>query len=141
MHSFPLYKFSSVQLLSCVCLFAMAWIAAHQASISNTSSQKLLNSCPLNWWCHPTISFFVIPFSSHLQSFPSSWSLQMNQFFTSGGQSIRVSVSASLRSMNIQDWFPLEWTGWHFLQSKGLSRVFINTTIQKHQFFCTQLFL
>ena len=99
------------------------------------------NSCPLSWWCHPTISSSVGPFSSHLQSFPESGSFQMSQFFTSGGQSIRVSASTSIFPMNIQDWFPLGWTGWISLQSKGLSRVFSNTTIQKHQLFCAQLSL
>ena len=97
------------------------------------------NSCPLSWWWHPTISSSVIPFSSHLQSFPASGSFQMSQFFTSGGQSFGVSASASVLPMNIQDWFPLRWTGWISLQSKGLSRVFFNTTVQKHQFFSTQL--
>ena len=96
------------------------------------------NSCLLSRWCHPTISSFVIPFSSHLQSFPSSGSFQMSQFFASGGQSIGVSASASDLPMNTQDWFPLGWTVWISLQSKGLSRVFSNTTIQKHQFFSTQ---
>ena len=93
------------------------------------------NLCPLCQWCHPTISSSVIPFSSHLQSFPASGSFQMSQFFTSGGQSIRVSASASVLPMNVQDWFPLGWTGWISLQFKGLSRVFSNTTVQKHQFF------
>ena len=87
------------------------------------------NSCLLSQWCHPTISSSVILFSSHLQSFPASGSFQMSQFFTSGGQSIGVSVSASVLPMNIQDWFPLGWTGWISLQSKGLSRVFSNTTV------------
>ena len=90
------------------------------------------NSCPSSQWCHPTISSSVVPSSSHLQSFPASGSFQMSQFFTSGGQSIGVSVSASVLPMNIQDWFPLGWTGLISLQSKGLSRVFSNTTIQKH---------
>ena len=99
------------------------------------------NSCPLSWWCHPTISSSVIPFSSCLQSFPASGSFQMSRLFASGGQSIGVSASASVRPMNIQDWFPLEWTGWISLQSRGLSRVFFNTTVQKHQFFGTQLSL
>ena len=90
------------------------------------------NSCPLSPWCHPTISSSVIPFSSHLQSFPALGSFQMSQFFTSGGQSIGVSVSASVLPMNIQDWFPLGWTGWISLQSKGLTRDFSNTTVQKH---------
>ena len=90
-------------------------------------------------WCHPTISPSVVPFSSRLQSFPASGSFQMSQFFTSGGQSSGVSASASVLPMNIQDWYPLGWTSWIFLQSKGLSRVFSNTTVQKHQFFGTQL--
>ena len=89
------------------------------------------NSCPLSQWCHPTISSSVIPFSSRLQSFPASGSFQMSQFFVSGGQSIGVSASASVLPMNMQDWSPLEWTGWISLQSKGLSRVFFNTTVQK----------
>ena len=91
-------------------------------------------TCPLSQRCHPTISSSVVPFSSHLQSFPESGSFQMSQNFTSGGQSIGVSASASLLSMNIQDWFPFRWTGWFSLQSKGLLRVFSNTTVQKHQF-------
>ena len=92
------------------------------------------NSCPSSWWCHPTILSSVIPFSSCPQSFPASGSFPMNQFFASDGQSIGVSASASVLPMNIQDWFPLGWTGWISLQSKGLSRVFSNTTVQKHQF-------
>ena len=99
------------------------------------------NSCPLNQWCHPTISSSVIPFSSCSQSFPASGSFQMSQLFTSGGQSIRVSASTSVLPVNIQDWSPLGWTGWISLQSKGLSRVFSNTTVQKHQFFSAQLSL
>ena len=98
------------------------------------------NSCPSSWWCHPTFSSFVIPLSSCLQSFPASGSFQMSQFFTSGGQSIRISALSSVLPMNIQDWFPLGWTGWISLQSKGLSRVFFSTTVQKHQFFSVQLF-
>ena len=96
-------------------------------------------SCPMSQWCHPTISSSVIPKSSCLQSFPASGSFKMNQFFTSGRQSIWVSASASVLLVNIQDWFPLGWTGWISVQSKGLSRVFSNTTVQKHQFFGTQL--
>ena len=99
------------------------------------------NSCPLSQWCHPTISSSVVPFSSHLQSFPASGAFQMSQFFPSGGQSIGVWASASVLPMNIQDWFPLGWTGWISLQSNGLSRVFSNTIVQKHQFFGTQLSL
>ena len=97
------------------------------------------NSCPLSQWCHPTISSSVVPFSSHLQSFLASGSFQMNQFFASGGQSIGVSASTSVLPMNIQDWSPLGWTGWISLQSKGLSRVFSNTTVQKLSFLYTQL--
>ena len=93
------------------------------------------NSCPLSQWCHPTISSSVVPFSSCLQFFPASSFFQISQFFASGGQSIGVSASASVLPMNIQDWFPLGWTGWIFLQSKGLSRVFSNITVLKHQFF------
>ena len=99
------------------------------------------NSCPLSWWCHPTISSSVVLFSSHLQSFPASGSFQMSQLFTSGGQSIGVSASTSVLPMNIQDRSPLGWTSWISLQSKGLSRVFSNTTVYKHQFFGTQLSL
>ena len=99
------------------------------------------NSCPLSWWCHPTITSSVIPFSSCLQYLPAWGYFQMSQFFTSGGQSIGVSASASALPMSIQDWFPLGWTGWISLQSKGLSRVFAKTTVQKHQFLGTQLSL
>ena len=98
------------------------------------------NSCLLSQWCHPTISSSVIPFSSHLQSFPASGSFQMGLFFASGGQSIGVSASISVLPMNIQDWFPLGWTGWISLQSEGLSIVFSNTTVQKHQCFSAQLY-
>ena len=99
------------------------------------------NPCPLSRWCHPMISSSVVPISSHLQSFPESGSFQMSQFFTSGGQRIGVSGSASALPMNIQDWPPLGWTGWNSLQSRGLSRVFSNTTVQKYPFFDTQLSL
>ena len=99
-----------------------------------------LNSSPFSQWCLPTISSSVVPFS-HLQPFPASGSFQMSQFFASSGQRIGVSASASVLPMNIQDWFPLGWTGWISLQSKGLSRVFSNTTVQKHQFFSVQLSL
>ena len=98
------------------------------------------NSCPSSQWCHPPISSSVIPFSC-LQPFPASGSFLMSQFFESGGQSSAVSASASVLPVNIQDWFPLGWTGWISLQSKGLSRVFSNTTVQKHQFFGAQLSL
>ena len=98
------------------------------------------NSCPLSWWCHPTISSSVIPFSC-LQSFPTSGSFSMSQFFTSCGQSIGVSASASVLPVNIQDWFPLGLAGLISLQSKRLSRVFSNSTVKKHQLFSTQLSL
>ena len=96
-----------------------------------------LTSCPLSPWCYLTISFSVVPFSSHLRSLPASGSFPMSQFFALGGQSIGASASASVLPMNIQDWFPLGWTSWVSLLSKGLSRVFSNTTVQKHQFFST----
>ena len=99
------------------------------------------NSCPSGQWCHPTISSSVIPFSSCLQSFPGSGSFPRSQFLASGGQSIGVSASASVLPMNIQDWFPLWLTGWISLQSKGLSRVFSNITVQKHKFCGAQLSL
>ena len=99
------------------------------------------NSCPSSQWCHPTIWSPVVPFSSRLQSFPASGSFPVSQFFTSSGQSIGTSASASIPPMNIQDLFPLGWTGWISLQSKGLSRVFSNTTVRKHQFFGAQLSL
>ena len=98
------------------------------------------NPCPSSQWCHPTISSSVIPFSSCPQSFQSSGSFQMSQLFASGGQSIGVSASISVLPLNTQDWSPLGWTGWISLQSKGLSRVFSNTTVQKHQFFSALLY-
>ena len=99
------------------------------------------NPCPLSQWCHPTISSSVVPFSSRLQSFPASASFPMSQLFTSGGQSTGASASTSVLPVNTQDWSPLGWTGWISLQSKGLSRVFSNTTVQNHQFFGAQLSL
>ena len=132
-------QFSSVHSLSCVQLFAAPWTAAHQASCPSPTPGAYSNSCPLSRWCHPTISSSVLPFSSHLQSFPASGSFQMSQLFASGGHSIGVSASASVLPVNIQDWSPLGWTGWISLQSKGLSRVFSNITVQKHQFFSVQL--
>ena len=98
------------------------------------------NSCPLSQWCDPTISSSV-SLLSHLSSFPATGSFQMSQLFASGGQNFGVSASTSVLSINIQDWFPLGWTGWISLQSKGLSRVFSNTTVQKYQFFGSQLSL
>ena len=97
------------------------------------------NSCPSSRWCHPAISSSVVPFSSCLQSLQASGSFSMSQHFAWGGQSIGVSTSASVLPMNTQDWSPSGWTGWISLQSKGLSRVFSNTTFQKHQIFGTQL--
>ena len=108
---------------------------------SSPTPRVYSNSCPLCWWCHPTISSSVVAFSSCPQSLPASGSFQMSQLFASGGQSIRVSASTSVLPMNIQGWFPLGWTGWISLQSMGLSRLFSNTTVQKHQFFTAQLFL
>ena len=108
---------------------------------SSPSPGACSNSCPLSRRCHQIISSSVIPFSSHLQSCPASGSFPMNQFFTSGSQSTGASASASVLPMNIQHWFPLGWSGWISLQSKGLSWVFSNTTVQKHQFFGTQLSL
>ena len=97
------------------------------------------NPCPSSQWCHPAISFSVIPFFSCPQSFPALGSFPMSQLFAWGGQSIGVSASTSVLPMNTQDWSPLRWTGWIFLQSKGFSKVFSNTTVQKHQFFSAQL--
>ena len=128
------------QLLSCVQLFVIPWTAAHQASWSFTNSRSLLKLMSFKS-VMPSISSSVTPFSSCLQSFPASGSFPMSQFFASGGQSIGTSASPSVLPMNIQDWFPLGWTGWVSLQSKGLSRVFSNTTVQKHIFFSAQLSL
>ena len=129
----------AVHLLSRVWLFATPWTAAHQAALS-LSSRVCSNSCPWSQWCHPTTSSSVAPFSSCPQSFPASGSFPMNQLFASGVQSIGVSASASVLSMNIniQGWFPLGLTGLISLKSKGLSQVFSSTTVQKHQFFSTQ---
>ena len=99
------------------------------------------NSCPSSQWCYPTISSSVIPFSLWLKSFPASGSFPVSQFFKSSGQRIGVWASTSVLPMNIQDWFPLGWTGWNSLKSNGFLRVFSNTTVQKHQFFCAQLSL
>ena len=125
--------FSSVHLLSHVQLFATPWTAACQAFLSITNSQSSPKLMSMSQWCHPTISSSVVPVSFHLQSFPASGSFQMSQFFTSGGQSIGVSASASVIPMNVQDWFPLGWTGWISLPSKELSRVVsMNSLILKH---------
>ena len=108
---------------------------------SSSTPRVYPNPCPSSQWCHPTVSSSVIPFSSCFQSFPASGSSPRSQFFTSDGQSIGVSASTSVLPMNTQVWSPLGWTGWVSLQSKGLSRVFSNTTVQKHQFFSPQLSL
>ena len=130
--------FSSVQSLIRVWLFAPHGLQHARLPCPPTPG-ACSNSCPSSWWCHPTISSSVIPFSSCLQSFPASGSFSVSQFFLSGGQII--GASASVLWMNIQDWFPLGLTGLISLQSKGLSRVFSNTTVQKHKFFGTQLSL
>ena len=108
-------------------------------SCPSPSPRTCSNLCPLRQWCHPTISSSVITFSSHPHSFPASGSFPMSQLFTSGGWSIGASASASVLPMNIRDWFHLGWTGLISLQSRGLSRVFPNTTLQKHQLFSAQL--
>ena len=138
----PTQSFSSVQFSSSVVsnsLWPHGLQHTRRPCLSPTPG-TCSNSCPLSRWCHPTISSSVVPFSSHFQSFPASGSFQMSQFFASGGQSIGVSASTSVFPMNIQDWFPIGWTGWISLQSEGLSRVFSNTTVQKHQFFSAQLY-
>ena len=132
---------SSVQSLSHVWLSATPWAAARQASLSNTNCRSPPKLMSIDTWCHPTISSSVVPFSSCPQSFPAPRSFQMSQLFTSGGQSIGVSGSTSVLLMITQEWSPLEWTSWNSFQSNGLSRVFSNTTVQKHQLFCTQLSL
>ena len=132
-------QFSSVT-QSCL-TSATPWTAAHQASLSIISSFSLTKLMSIESVMPYTISSSVVPFSSHLPSFSASRSLPISQLFPSGGQSIGVSASASVLPMNIQDWCPLGWTGWISLQSKGLSRVFSNTTVQKHQFFGAQLSL
>ena len=107
----------------------------------STAPRACLNSCPSSWWCHPTISSSVVPFSFCPQSFPASGSFPVSQFFASGGESIGASDSASVLLMNVQDWFTSGLTGWISFQSKGLSGVLSNTTVQKHQFFGTQFSL
>ena len=133
-------QFGSVaQLHVPICDPRNRWITVRQASIFPSQTPGVSsNSCPSSRWCHPTISSSVVPFSCP-QSFPASGSFPMSQLFAWDGQSIGVSASASVLPMNTQDWDPLEGTGWISLQSKGLSRVFSNTTVQKHQLFVTQL--
>ena len=133
--------YSSVQSLSCVWLFATLWITACQASISITSSQSLLKFISIESMIPSNHLILCHPFSSFLQSCPASGSFQKSQLFAWGGQSIGVSASTSVLPMNIQDWFSLECTSWISLQSRRPSRVFSNTVVQKHQFFCAQLSL
>ena len=133
--------FSSVQ-FSCLVMSNSFWPQESQHTrppCLSPTPRIYPNSCPSNWWCHPAISSSVIPFSSCTQSLPASGSFPMTQLFPWGGQSIGVSASASFLPMNIEDLSPLERAGWISLQSKGLSRVFSNTTVQKHQLFSTQL--
>ena len=127
--------FSSVQFGRSVVSNSLWHHALHHTRLPcpSPTPRAWSNSCPLSQWCYPTISSSVIPFSFCLQSFPASGCFPMSQFFTSGSQSIGVSASISVLPMNIQDWFPLGWTGWISLQSQELSRVFSNTTLQKHQ--------
>ena len=135
-------KFSSVQSLSHVWLFATPSTATRQASLSITNSWSLLKLMSVESMMPSNYLFSsVVPFSSCLQSFLASESFPMSQFFALGRPSIGVSASASVLPMNIQDWFPLGWTGWISMQSKGPSRVFSNTTVQKYQFFSAQLSL
>ena len=130
---------SSVQSLSGVKLCNPTDCSTPSFPVHHPTPGACSNSCPSNRWSHPNISTSVIPFSSHLQFSPASRSFPTGQFFKSGGQSI--GSSASVPPMNIQDWFPLGWTSWISLQSKGLSRVFSNTTVPKHKFFSAQLSL
>ena len=131
-------QFSSVQSLSCVRLSVTPWTAAWQASLSITNSRSLSKLMSIES-VMPSNYLMLVPFSSCPQSFPASGSFQMSQLFASGGQSIGVSASTSVLPVNTQDWSPLGWTGWICLQSKGLSRVFSNIAVQKHQFFSAQL--
>ena len=134
-------QFSSVQSLSCVWLLWPHGLQHVRPPCPSPTPGAYSNACPLSRWCHPTISSSTVPFSSRLQSFPASGSFQTSQFFTSGGQSNGVSASTSVLPVNIRDWSPLGWTGLISLLSKGLSRVFSNTTVQTHQFFGAQLSL
>ena len=139
---FQLRLFSSVQFSSVAesCPILQSHESKHtRPPCPSPTPRAYPNSCPLNRWCHPTISSSVVPFDSCPQSLPASGSFPMSRHFTWGGQSIGVSASASVLPVNTQDWSPLGWTGWISLQSKGLSRVFSNTIVQKHQFFAAQL--
>ena len=136
-----LVQFSSVQSLGMSDSLWPHGLQHTRPHCPSPTSRVYSHSCPLRHWCHPSISSSVIPFSSCLQFFPASGSFQISLFFTSGGQCTGVSASASFLPMNIQDWFPLLWTSWISLQSRGLSSVFLNTTVQKYQFFTAQLSL
>ena len=139
--TYPSLQFSSVQFSRSVVSKALQLHGRKHARLPCPSPTPgaCSNSCPLSRWCHPTISSSVVPFSSCLQSFPASGSFPMSLFFTSSGQS--VGASTSVLPMNIQDWFPLGLTDWISLPSKGLSRIFSNTTVQRHQLFGTELSL
>ena len=126
MRSSGLLLFSRSIVSSCL---LTPWTAAARLPCPSPSPRACSNSYPLNWWCHLTISSFVVSFSSCFQFFPASGSFLMRQFFSLGGRNFGISVSASVLPMNIEDWFPLGWTDWISLQSKGLSRVFSNTTV------------
>ena len=132
-------EFSIVHSLSRVQLFATPWITAHQDSLSIQTPRVYSNSCPLSRWCHPAISSSVVPFSSCPQSLQTSGCFPLSQLFAWGSQSIGVSASTSVLPMNTQDSSPSVWTGWISLESKGLSKVFSNTTVQKHHFLGAQL--
>ena len=138
-NSTPTNFFSSVQSLSRVQLFATHESQHARPPCLSLTPRVHPNSCASSRWCHPVISSSAVPFSSYPQSLPASGSFPMSQLFASGGQSIGVSALASVFPMNTQDWSPLGWTGWISLQPKGLSRVFSNTTVGKHQFFGAQL--
>ena len=139
-----LWDYSSVDLFSSVQSFGRVYSLRPQGlqharlPCPSPTLGACSNSCPLSRWCYPTISSSIVPFSSCLQSFPASRSFPVSQFFASGGQSIGVSASVWALPMNFQDWFPLGWTGLISLQSKGFSRVFSNTTVQKYEFFSVQ---
>ena len=139
---FPLFRTSKFSSVTQLYLTLQPHGVQHtRLSCPSPTPGAYSNSRPSSRWCHPTVASSVVPFSSCLQSFPASGSFPMSQLFASGSQSIGASASASVLPMNIQDWFPLGWTGWISLQSKGLSRVFSNTTVQKHQFFGAELSL
>ena len=140
MQLLKMFSIQFSQSLSHVWLFVTSWTAADRPPCPSPTLRVHPNTCLLSWWCHPTISSSVVPFFSHLQSFPASASFQMSQLFTSGGQNIGLSASSVLL-MNTQDWFPLGLTGFISVHSKGISWVFSNTTDQIHQFFGTQLSL